>query len=82
MADSMSVGSGGGLRLTSCVVSDYTGPIRWMSAFALARRAPVPFTDRQVDLVRTFADQAVIAMCSARTLGSSTMRTKSPRSGT
>ena len=46
-----------------------------IGAFALSRGAPVAFTDRQVDLVRTFADQAVIAMENARLLSELRERT-------
>jgi class 3 adenylate cyclase/putative methionine-R-sulfoxide reductase with GAF domain len=39
-----------------------------IGAFSLHRMEPRPFTDKQVELVTTFADQAVIAMENARLL--------------
>ena len=51
---------GGGVRAMLGVPLIHHGePI---GAFALARKDPIPFSQREVDLVTTFADQAVIAI--------------------
>ena len=65
---------GGGVRAMLGVPLIHHGePI---GAFALARKDPIPFSQRQVDLVTTFADQAVIAIQNVRLFDEVQARTK------
>jgi two-component system, NtrC family, sensor kinase len=47
-----------------------------IGAFALGRKDPIPFSKREVDLVTTFADQAVIAIQNVRLFDEVQARTK------
>jgi two-component system, NtrC family, sensor kinase len=47
-----------------------------IGAFALARREPMPFSQRELELVTTFADQAVIAIENARLFDEVQRRTR------
>jgi two-component system, NtrC family, sensor kinase len=65
---------GGGVRAMLGVPLIHQGePI---GAFALGRKDPIPFSQRQVELVTTFADQAVIAIQNVRLFDEVQARTR------
>ena len=63
----------GNYRALLCVPLLREGRVE--GVFALARPEPVAFTDRQIEIVRAFADQAVIAIQNARLFGEVQART-------
>ena len=64
----------GGYRAALAVPLMRDGAVE--GVLSLARPEPGPFTDRQVELVQTFADQAVIAIENARLFGQVQERTR------